>query len=45
MEQRQRCDDCKKKLFRIMINDLKKRTEVICNNCGKIKMIYTQNEK
>lgn len=44
MEERQRCDDCKKKLFRVVINEKLKKTKIVCNHCGKIKMVYQQNE-
>jgi len=40
LEQRQRCDECKKKLFRIMINEKLKITSIVCNNCGKINLKY-----
>ena len=45
MKHRQRCDNCKKKIFRVMIDDVKKQTEVICHNCEKIKLIHRYDEK
>ena len=44
MKERQRCDACKKKLFRVMLDEVQKATEIVCNNCGKIILRYKQNE-